>query len=348
MEGAENFVDYGLEYFNRLKKNRGTRLVGSGCTDDDSDGSGASKYGQRLLGSRTVNDDDDDDNGGGGSGGCPLQTFAKSDEQRRALAASVRDTLVFRALDAERMDAMIDAMVKLDVLADDVIFRQGDDADKFYVVEAGTYEERFTDSGGSGVLVVRTYAGSGCFGELSLLYNWPRAATVVASTAGVLWTVNRRTFDRVVPSFSIDRRHMLDQLIQAVPMFNALEPYERTNLADALVPRYYQPGDLIFGQGGPGDGMYFVESGTVTVHVADQTGQRANVNTVRAGGHFGELALITDVRRDVSVYADGHVKLAFLDVGVLKRILGPCLDIVKHNGKLPGHHSAATVCSDNA
>lgn len=55
------------------------------------------------------------------------------------------------------------------------------------------------------------------------------------------------------------------------------QSYERMNLADALVPKYYQHNDCIINQGDPGDGMYFVEEGIVTVLVTSETGEQIKV-----------------------------------------------------------------------
>lgn len=49
------------------------------------------------------------------------------------------------------------------------------------------------------------------------------------------------------------------------------------NLADALVPKYYQNKDCIINQGDPGDGMYFVEEGIVNVLVTSETGEQIKV-----------------------------------------------------------------------
>jgi len=49
------------------------------------------------------------------------------------------------------------------------------------------------------------------------------------------------------------------------------------NLADALVPKYYQDNDRIINQGDPGDGMYFVEEGIVNVLVTSETGEQIKV-----------------------------------------------------------------------
>jgi CRP-like cAMP-binding protein len=40
------------------------------------------------------------------------------------------------------------------------------------------------------------------FGELALVYNTPRAATIVATSASTLWTINRSTFHSICSYFS--------------------------------------------------------------------------------------------------------------------------------------------------
>jgi cAMP-dependent protein kinase regulator len=70
---------------------------------------------------------------------------------------------------------------------------------------------------------VGTYKDSGFFGELALMYNQPRAATVVAETDGSLWTMDRDTFKRLVAHSAHKKRSMHEDLLTRVPMLSALE-----------------------------------------------------------------------------------------------------------------------------
>lgn len=97
---------------------------------------------------------------------------------------------------------------------------------------------------------VHTYENSGSFGELALLYNMPRAATIkVASDVGQLWALDRQTFRRILLKSAFRKRKMYENLINSVPMLKTLQNYERLNLADALIPKSYAPGELIIKQG---------------------------------------------------------------------------------------------------
>lgn len=346
MEGPVDLVDYGIEYFERLKRCRGAWPSGYGCATDHAYGGGgggliaddeawpersgcATRTPQSSGGGGSGVDDEDADEHGG-----PERTFAKSDEQRRALVAGVQDVLALGALDADQLtDALVDAMFEREVRAREVIIGQGDDVmsdGHFYVVDSGTYVARIADR------VVRTYVDTGSFGEMALIRDMPHDAaaatvTVEAVTDGVLWVLDRRTFGRVVRRTETARRRTFDRLMRSVPALDALEPRDRAGLTDALVTRHHAPGDLIAGPSDPCDGTYFVMRGTVTVHVmADRTGARVHhVRTIREGGHFGELVPPADCDGHscdaaASVYyADGHVKLAFLGHDVFERVLGP-------------------------
>lgn len=72
-------------------------------------------------------------------------------------------------------------------------------------------------------LLVHTYNGKGSFGELALMYNMPRAATIKAATAGSLWAMDRQTFRRIVLKSAFRKRKMYEALIENVPMLKALQ-----------------------------------------------------------------------------------------------------------------------------
>lgn len=96
---------------------------------------------------------------------------------------------------------------------------------------------------------VHTYENRGSFGELALLYNMPRAATIKAVSEGQLWALDRQTFRRILLKSAFRKRKMYEALINSVPMLKTLQNYERLNLADALIPKTFTAGDRIIKQG---------------------------------------------------------------------------------------------------
>ncbi len=70
---------------------------------------------------------------------------------------------------------------------------------------------------------MHTYRGKGSFGELALMYNMPRAATIQAASRGSLWAMDRQTFRRIVLKSAFKKRKMYEALIDNVPMLKALQ-----------------------------------------------------------------------------------------------------------------------------
>ena len=101
------------------------------------------------------------------------------------------DSLRSSSVTAKQKAGAISCMEKIDVSAGDVIIKQGDAGDKFYIVDSGTYDVGVRNEDGV-VMTVLTYENPGsAFGELSLMYGKPRAATVTATSGGQLWAINR-------------------------------------------------------------------------------------------------------------------------------------------------------------
>lgn len=256
---------------------------------------------------------------------------AKSDEQRQRLSETVKNIFLFRSLDHDQIGEVLDAMFERRVTEGENVIKQGDDGDNFYVIESGVYNIYVKGDSDAEPRLVGKYDNSGSFGELALMYNLPRAATIRAVTSGALWAMDRQTFRRILLKSACRKRKMYESLLESVPMLKTLEKYERMNLADALVPRVYAPGERIIMQGDSADGMFFLEDGTVRITMTKENNEETEISRVSVGGYFGELALVTKKPRAASVYAVGKAKLAFLDVEAFERLLGPCMDLMKRN-----------------
>jgi CRP/FNR family cyclic AMP-dependent transcriptional regulator len=70
----------------------------------------------------------------------------------------------------------------------------------------------------------------------------------------------------------------------------------------------FPAGTVIFKQGDPGDYMYVVKEGTVNITLGDRL-----LETVEAGGVFGEMALIDNEARSASASAKTDCQLVPLD-----------------------------------
>lgn len=145
----------------------------------------------------------------------------KTDEQRQRLAAAIKSIFLFRSVDPLDVTHILDAMFEVKVAPGDLVIRQGDDGDNFYVVERGKFQIYYTTDDGQRQ-VRGEYEDSGFFGELALMYNQPRAASVVALSAGSLWAMDRKTFRRIVLKSAFKKRKEYEALFEKVSVLQCL------------------------------------------------------------------------------------------------------------------------------
>ncbi|XP_038560999.1 cAMP-dependent protein kinase type II-beta regulatory subunit [Micropterus salmoides] len=265
----------------------------------------------------------------------PWVTHPKTDEQRQRLQEACRGILLFKNLDPEEMSQVLDAMFEKFCTEGEHIIDQDDDGDNFYVIESGTFNI-FVKGEGTEKLV-GCYDNRGSFGELALMYNTPRAATIIATSPGALWCLDRLTFRRILVKNNAKKRRLYEAFIETLPLLTSLELSERMKVVDVLSTTVYNDSQQIIAQGDLADCFYIVESGQVRITMTrsrtkkDQGEEEVDIATCSRGQYFGELALVTNKPRAASAYAVGTVKCLVMDVQAFERLLGPCMDIMKRN-----------------
>lgn len=262
-------------------------------------------------------------------------SFPKTAEQNQRLRTAVSRNFLFAHLDDDQTDQVLGALQERKIPAKDVkVIIQGDVGDYFYVVEDGAFDVHVSstgklESGPGGLGAKVTSCGPGTsFGELALMYNAPRAATVVSSEPSILWQLDRVTFRRILMDSAFQRRRMYESFLDSVPLLKDLTPYERSKVADALETSKYQPGTAIIREGDIGDHFYILEDGTAAVY---KEGVESSVKTYTKGDYFGELALLNDKPRAASVIAETEVKVAMLGKNGFQRLLGPVESIMRRD-----------------
>jgi len=346
-ERPGDLVAFAAEYFAKLKesnkrygvcndddadasRSRGVKFAGGGDSDSDeysSDGepeAPKNRYARRQsVCAEAYNPDDDSDDEE------PAVIHPKTDVQRKRLNEAVKNILIFKSLDDEQLNQVLDAMFERKTVVDDRIIEQGGDGDNFYVIDKGIFDIYVKVDGTD--KKVGAYNNKGSFGELALMYDTPRAATIIAASEGVIWALDRITFRKIVLKAAYKKRQMYEQLLGKVPMLEHLNEFERMNVADALESCSFEDGDVIIKQGDDAQNMYFIEKGVCSIRMLDANSTEVELTRLEEGGYFGELALVTHKPRAASVYAEGKTMVASLDISAFERLLGSCMDIMKRS-----------------
>ena len=84
--------------------------------------------------------------------------------------------------------------------------------------------------------MLRVYESGDAFGELALLYNAPRAATIKSIEDGILFALDRETFNHIVKDASAKKRARYEEFLGRIELLDTIDPYERSKIADAVRP----------------------------------------------------------------------------------------------------------------
>jgi CRP-like cAMP-binding protein/predicted MFS family arabinose efflux permease len=264
---------------------------------------------------------------------------ALGDEDAAKLAV-IRSTPALAALPARALERLARAATNLAVPASAEVIRQGDPGDRFYMIVAGLAD--VTVDGGR----VATLGPGGSFGEIALLRDVPRSATVTARQDLDLVVVDRAEFLAALSSDSrtgarlsqavIERLRNppaeeclleldhdaelagrpVTELLSAQPPLAACGADALAKLADAAGVLAVPDGAPITSQGTYGSSYYVILEGAAQVFE-----EGTPVRDLGPGDGFGEQAIMRDVPRTATVRAVGQTKLLAVDRQSFQRAL---------------------------
>jgi cAMP-dependent protein kinase regulator len=189
--------------------------------------------------------------------GAPSAAPPPSPAARARLEAALAAVPFLAGLDAAARADVAAAMRERRVAAGEVVIREGEEGDFFYLVASGRFAASVAGA------PAREYAGAGHFGELALLHDCPRAATVACVAPGALWALGRADFRRAAVGAAGARRTAREALLRAAPAFAGLAPGRLAAVADCLAEVEFPPGAQVLAQGAPAgdDARFFVVEG---------------------------------------------------------------------------------------
>lgn len=193
---------------------------------------------------------------------------------------------------------LMEQMEMRSVLPGEVIIREGDVDDSMFIISSG--KVKITKTGETGEELVLAHLSDGAFfGEMALLSQAPRTASVIAEEDTQLFEVNRAVLDQVVKNFPsvkhtlmrFYRQRLLANLMATSPIFKPLDGDQRKALIEKFKSREVPANEKVLEEGQPGDGLYMLLSGQAEVSTKVNN-RREVLAHLKGGDVFGELALL--------------------------------------------------------
>ena len=190
------------------------------------------------------------------------------------------------------------AMKSRPIKEGETLIQEGANGDLWWVLQSG---QATVIAGGKEVF---QYDAPSSFGDVALLYNTPRNATVKCKTSGQAWTLDRKTFRFVMNKSSAMDETAADEAISQVDILQGLTKEQSHDVAAALIKTTFQSGDTIMKKGEVGTVFYFLIEGSVNISELGEDGSgTVDVEAGSKRSYFGERALMCAEPRSATITA---------------------------------------------
>lgn len=255
--------------------------------------------------------------------------FPKGDDEKEEIKVVMQRSFLFSSLDKQATEVVALAFKGPMVLSPGhLIIQEGDQGEHLYIVTKGSFDCFKQVSGVN--TVVKTCVKGDLFGELALLYNCPRAASVVSKEDSVVYELDRLTFNNIVLESVEKKRAACIRVLQTIPLFTGVTQCQLESICDSLKQEEMTQGTVITLQGDVGRHFFIVHEGTVLATRTPPEGGSPIQMTHQAGDYFGEVALLKNQPRMATVIAyTPEVKLLSMDSSTFKRLMGPAEQLLQ-------------------
>lgn len=244
-------------------------------------------------------------------------------QEKNSILKSLTSHFLFNTLTKESIHNLIKEFKLYSFNSKTVVFKEGSDGENFYVINTGSVEV-LVDGNSKAVL-----SKGGYFGEMALLHNSKRTATIRTLEKSLFWVLTRDGFRAAVKSVSDAKMNENKQFLEKIPLFSRLTTSQKESLLTLLVTHEFNPGQRIVKEKDNGDLLYIIKKGNVVVSV-----EGIQKRQLGPGDFFGEQALLYKTTRTASVDAIDKVSLLSLKADDMVDLLGSQLESVIYKNSL--------------
>ncbi|MGB5177256.1 MAG: cyclic nucleotide-binding domain-containing protein, partial [Gammaproteobacteria bacterium] len=227
-------------------------------------------------------------------------------------------------LTREQYETFRDKFSLRQLRAGDTVISEGDLAETFYFIRSGELTASRLSSARQ-EYVLKVLGPGELFGEVGLIQDIPRIATIKAITDAQLYALSKADFFDLLdsnPAFSalLDRLHTL-RLLQGVPVFRKLDDDSLLKIRDELTLKQYQAGETLLSEGDAEDALYLILKGNARTFSTGPEGNEVTSGYMRPGSHIGSRGLMGRMSHEYSVVFEDAAKVLVLEKKRFRRLL---------------------------
>lgn len=246
-----------------------------------------------------------------------VRSAPKSSREISLIERSFERHFIFNTLSHDQKSQIIECMKQYTLAPNQVIFRQNQPGNNFFIVGSGMLEVLINEQ-----RITTLTEGMG-FGELALMHDTPRTATVRTLTSALLWGLDRGTFKQIIEDLNAKNYQENKNFIQSVSVFATLRPEQIEVLVGSMRTLNFVPGQVIVKEGDIGDLLFIIKDGAVSC-----TRGGAEIKRFVKGEYFGEQALLHNSPRTATCIAVNNLICLSIDGESLTNALGSQLQTI--------------------
>ena len=197
-----------------------------------------------------------------------------------------------------------------------LIFEQGSVGTLFFIINSGRVQV-IVDGRKKGILKQED-----CFGEMALLSDSTRKASIQTLCKTSFWVLSRDTFFMALQDLFKKSYDQVRKLISETVFFKAFPDSQLDVISKLAVKENYLDQELIVREGDEGDMLYILKKGCVVFKKGIDEFLRIN----KIGEMFGEGSLLTGEKRQATCMAIGHTEVISINRLNMKTVFGENYD----------------------
>ncbi|MCA9509567.1 MAG: cyclic nucleotide-binding domain-containing protein, partial [Myxococcales bacterium] len=206
---------------------------------------------------------------------------------------------------------LVAAARRVAVAEGDVVFREGDAPDALYVVVEGAVVPIAEATDASPRRRLGVIEAGGYFGEIALVTNEPRNATIEALVDTELLAIDRAVVAELLDEepemlavlLRLLRERLVARLVRTSAVFAGLAAAERRALARRFRLLEVRAGATLIEQGQAASALYLVLAGALRASAREDACGEKEIATLGPGAPCGEMSLLRGVPASATVRA---------------------------------------------
>ena len=229
---------------------------------------------------------------------------------RSLIVSALKKNHLFKDLSAESIELLLKSVKFCVAEENTIIFNQGSKGSLYFIINSGEVKV-FVDNKLKGILKQED-----CFGEMALLTDSKRKATIKSIGKCSFWVISGLLFFKSLKSQMKKNHDQLRKLIQKTVFFKDLSDSQIDALSKISIISVFEDHEDIIREGDQDDLIYILKSGIVSV----KKGSKEHLRITEEGEIFGEGAIFNRSVRKSTCTAVGRVEVISLNFGQLRSI----------------------------